>query len=90
MGKPITDEQKYKVISLWYQSQLRDKIAKITGIGKGTVSNILKEFKEKMGQGDFEVIKTHARLIRELELDHEIARLEDFIRMAENKLKMTD
>jgi len=46
MGKPITDEQKYRVISLWYLSYLRDEIAKITGIGKGSVSNILKEFKE--------------------------------------------
>ncbi len=71
MGKPITDEQKYKVISLWYQGHLRDEIAKITGIGKGTVSNILKEFKEKMGQGDFEAIQIHARLNRELKLDHE-------------------
>jgi len=71
MGKPITDEQKYKVISLWYQGYLRDEIAKITGIGKGTVSNILKEFKEKMKQGDFEAIQIHARLNRELKLDHE-------------------
>jgi len=71
MGKPITDEQKYKVISLWYQTHLRDEIAKITGIGKGTVSNILKEFREKMGQGDFEAIQIHARLNRELKLDHE-------------------
>jgi len=71
MGKPITDEQKYKVISLWYQGHLRDEIAKITGIGKGTVSNILKEFKEKIGQGDFEAIQIHARLNRELKLDHE-------------------
>lgn len=71
MGKPITDEQKYKVISLWYQGHLRDEIAKITGIGKGTVSNILKEFKEKMKKGDFEVIQIHARLNRELKLDHE-------------------
>ena len=71
MGKPITDEQKYKVISLWYQGHLRDEIAKITGIGKGTVSNILKEFKEKMKQGDFEAIQIHARLNRELKLDHE-------------------
>ena len=71
MGKPITDEQKYKVISLWYQGYTRDEIAKITGIGKGTVSNILKEFKEKIGQGDFEAIQIHARLNRELKLDHE-------------------
>jgi len=71
MGKPITDEQKYKVISLWYQGHLRDEIAKITGIGKGSVSNILKEFKEKMKQGDFEAIQIHARLNREFKLDHE-------------------
>ena len=62
MGKPITDEQKYKVISLWYQGHLRDEIAEITGIGKGTVSNILKEFKEMMKKGDFEAIQIHARL----------------------------
>ena len=71
MGKPITEEQKYRVISLWYQGYTRDEIAEITGLGKGTISNILKEFKEKMENGDFEAIQTHSRLNRELKLDHQ-------------------
>ena len=71
MRKSISDELKYRVISWWYQGYTRDDIAKITGIGKGTVSNILKEFKEQMKKGDFEAIQIHARLNRELKLGHE-------------------
>lgn len=71
MRKSISDELKYKVISLWYQGYTRDDIASTTGIGKGTVSNILKEFREKMKKGDFEAIQIHARLNRELNVDHE-------------------
>jgi len=71
MGKPVTEEQKYQVISKWYQGYRRDEIAEITRLSKGTISNILKEFKEKMEQGDFEAIQIHARLNRQFKLDHE-------------------
>lgn len=70
MGKPVTNEQKSRVVSLWYMGLTRDEIAEKTGLGKGTISNILQEFKEKMQKGDFEAIQTHARLNRDLGLDH--------------------
>ena len=69
MGKQVTPELKYKVISLWYRGHTRDEISEITGLSTGTISNILKEFKEKMQEGDFEAIQAHARLNRELGLD---------------------
>lgn len=64
MPKQISSELKLKVISLYYLGNTRDEIAKLTGLGQGTVSNILHEFKTEIGKQEFEAIKIHAKFLR--------------------------
>ncbi len=51
-------------MSLYYLGNTRDEIAKLTGLGQGTVSNILHEFETEIGKQEFEAIKIHGKLLR--------------------------
>ncbi len=64
MPKQISNELKLKVVSLYYLGNNRDEIAKLTGLGQGTVSNILHEFENEIGKQEFEAIKIHGKLLR--------------------------
>jgi energy-converting hydrogenase A subunit M len=49
----IHDDIRQRVISQWISGQARDRIAKINGLGTGTVSSIVKQF--KLGLRRFEI-----------------------------------
>ena len=51
MPAPIPEAIKSKVIEQWLLGQSRDSIAKANNISTGAVSNIAKEYEERLGEG---------------------------------------
>ena len=64
---------KFKVISLFYLGYSRDEIAEKLGLGKGTVSKYLDEFREEIGIPAFEAIKGWGRFLNKNQIDHKDA-----------------
>ena len=50
MPAPIPEAIKSKVIEQWLLGQSRDSIAKANNISTGAVSNIAKEYEERLGR----------------------------------------
>ena len=73
MPKIISPEMKFKVISLFYCGHSRDEIAEMLGLGKGTVSKYLDEFRKEIGNPTFETIKVWGRFLRTHQIVHEDA-----------------
>ncbi|MCH8915770.1 MAG: hypothetical protein IIA82_08025 [Thaumarchaeota archaeon] len=73
MPKIISPEMKFKVISLFYCGHSRDEIAQTLGLGKGTVSKYLDEFRKEIGNPTFETIKVWGRFLRTHQIVHEDA-----------------
>lgn len=64
---------KFKVISLFYLGFSRDEIAEKLGLGKGTVSKYLDEFRKEIGIPVFEAIKAWGRFLNKNQIDHKDA-----------------
>ena len=64
---------KFKVISLFYLGYSRDEIAEKLGLGKGTVSKYLDEFRKEIGIPVFEAIKAWGRFLNKNQIDHKDA-----------------
>ncbi|MCH8833813.1 MAG: hypothetical protein IIA81_05940 [Thaumarchaeota archaeon] len=71
--KIIPYDLKFKVISLFYLGYSRDEIAEKLGLGKGTVSKYLDEFREEIGIPAFEAIKGWGRFLNKNQIDHKDA-----------------
>lgn len=50
MPAPIPEAIKFKVIDLWLLGNIRDSIASANNISTGAVSNIVKEWEDKLGR----------------------------------------
>lgn len=57
MTSKISDSQKSQVIKLWVAGEPRDTIANITKVSGGTVTNIVDEWKRKVGNHDAEAVR---------------------------------
>ena len=53
----ISDEIRERVIQLWLQGQSRKDIAVCCGIGEGTVSNIVDDWKRNLGNEDADALR---------------------------------
>jgi len=69
----ISPEMKFKAFSLFYCGHSRDEIAETLGLGKGTVSKYLEEFRKEIGNPTCETIKTWGRFLRTHQIVHEDA-----------------
>ena len=49
------------IIQHWLQGKTRDEIAQAFGISKGTVSNIIAKFRNKLGHRDFDAMRELAK-----------------------------
>ena len=65
----ITETTKQTVIRLWIEGNSRKDIALISGVSEGTVSNIIAEWRQKLGDGDAEAIRELAINMKRLEID---------------------
>ena len=57
MTSNISENTRQTVIRLWIEGNSRKDIALITGVSEGTVSNIIAEWRQKLGDGDAEAIR---------------------------------
>ena len=57
MNFKISENIKQTVIRLWLEGKSRKDIALITGVSEGTVSNIIAEWKQKLGDGNAEALR---------------------------------
>ena len=54
MGIHLPENTRQTVIRLWLEGKSRKHIALISGVSEGTVSNIIDEWRQKLGDGDAE------------------------------------
>ena|SRR5918994_4233358 len=57
MTSNISVTTRQTVIRLWVEGESRKVIALISGVNEGTVSNIIAEWRQKLGDGDVEAIR---------------------------------
>jgi DNA-binding CsgD family transcriptional regulator len=65
----ISETTKQTVIRLWVEGNSRKDIALISGVSEGTVSNIIAEWRQKLGDGDAEAIRELGINMKRLEID---------------------
>src|SRR5215213_7591596 len=69
MTSNISENTKQSVIRLWVEGNSRKDIALISGVSEGTVSNIIAEWRQKLGDGDAEAIRELGINMKRLEID---------------------
>jgi hypothetical protein len=65
----ISETTRQTVIRLWVEGNSRKDIALISGVSEGTVSNIIAEWRQKLGDGDAEAIRELGINMKRLEID---------------------
>jgi DNA-binding NarL/FixJ family response regulator len=65
----ISETTRQTVIQLWVEGNSRKDIALISGVSEGTVSNIIAEWRQKLGDGDAEAIRELAINMKKLRID---------------------
>ena len=53
----ISENTRQTVIRFWIEGKSRKDIALLSGVSEGTVSNIIAEWRQKLGDGDAEAIR---------------------------------
>jgi Homeodomain-like domain len=69
MTSNISETTRQTVIRLWIEGNSRKDIALITGVSEGTVSNIIAEWRQKLGEGDAEAIRELGINMKRLGID---------------------
>ena len=69
MTSNISETTRQRVIRLWIEGYSRKDIALICGVSEGTVSNIIAEWKQKLGDGDAEAIRELGINMKRLGID---------------------
>ena len=69
MTSNISETTRQTVIRLWTEGNSRKDIALISGVSEGTVSNIIAEWRQKLGDGDAEAIRELGINMKRLEID---------------------
>ncbi|MCC2647443.1 MAG: hypothetical protein K0R16_246 [Nitrososphaeraceae archaeon] len=69
MTSNISENTRQTVIRLWIEGNSRKDIALITGVSEGTVSNIIAEWRQKLGDGDAEAIRELGINMKRLGID---------------------
>ncbi len=69
MTTNISETTRQTVIRLWVEGYSRKDIALITGVSEGTVSNIIAEWKQKLGEEDADAIRELGINMKRLGID---------------------
>src|SRR5215217_3024891 len=69
MTSNISETTRQTVIRLWVEGNSRNDIALLSGVSEGTVSNIIAEWRQKLGDGDAEAIRELGINMKRLEID---------------------
>jgi len=65
----ISETTKQTVIRLWVEGNSRKDVALISGVSEGTVSNIIAEWRQKLGDGDADAIRELGSNLKRTGLD---------------------
>ena len=57
MNYKISDDIRRKIIRLWLEGKSRKDIALICDVSEGTVSNVIADWKQKLGEGDADALR---------------------------------
>jgi hypothetical protein len=57
MNYKISDDIQRKIIRLWLESKSRKDIALICNVSEGTISNVIADWKQKIGEGDADALR---------------------------------
>ena len=57
MNYKISQDIRQKIIRLWLEGKSRKDIALICNVSEGTVSNVIADWKQKLGEGDADVLR---------------------------------
>jgi DNA-binding CsgD family transcriptional regulator len=52
------------ILQYWLQGKTRDEIAQAFGVSRGTVSNIIAKFRNKLGHHDFDAARELGKQLR--------------------------
>jgi transposase len=66
----ISEATRRTVIRLWVEGNSRKDIALISGVSEGTVSNIIAEWRQKLGKEDADAIRELGINLKRLGIDH--------------------
>src|SRR5215216_1650269 len=69
MNSNISENTKQTVIRLWVEGNSRNDTALISGVSEGTVSNIIVEWRQKLGDGDADAIRELGINMKRLGID---------------------
>ncbi|HYX54779.1 MAG TPA: helix-turn-helix domain-containing protein [Nitrososphaeraceae archaeon] len=69
MGIHLPENTRQTVIRLWLEGKSRKHIALISGVSEGTVSNIIDEWRQKLGDGDAEALRELAINMKRIGID---------------------
>ena len=92
MPRILDSELKYSAIALCCTSLSRDGIAEKLGIGKGTVSKFLEEFRKEIGDKQYNAIKGTGMFLRKekISLAEAVSGVNLLLYMEENGIKDDD
>ena len=57
MNYKISEDIQRKIIRLWLEGKSRKDIALLCNVSEGTVSNVIADWKQKLGEGDADVLR---------------------------------
>jgi len=69
MTSNISETARQNVIRLWVEGNSRKDIALISGVSEGTVSNIIAEWRQKLGNADADAIRELGINMKRLGID---------------------
>ena len=69
MTSNISETARQSVIRLWVECNSRKDIALISGVSEGTVSNIIAEWRQKLGNADADAIRELGINMKRLGID---------------------
>lgn len=83
MTSNISENTRQTVIRLWIEGESRKDIALISGVSEGTVSNIIAEWRQKLGEEDADAIRELGINIKRIGID--AARCSEGLRISSMK-----
>ncbi|HKG31131.1 MAG TPA: helix-turn-helix domain-containing protein [Nitrososphaeraceae archaeon] len=69
MKSNISETTRQTVIRLWVEGESRKDVALISGVSEGTVSNVIAEWRQKLGDGDADAIRELGINMKRLGID---------------------
>ena len=69
MNYKISEDIQRKIIRLWLEGKSRKDIALLCNVSEGTVSNVIADWKQKLGEGDADELRELGNNLRRSGID---------------------